>query len=283
LRQPSASARSATATESSWRTCYRVPTMPSSPPGRRCCCWPEPPLLRRFRGRWPERCDPAQRGRRHAATRWLCAAGVAARRARARTVLTGVTLTFAPAGAALSSVLPRRASSRRASRRLAARRIAVWPARRVRIGEVLLRVVAGMVAVAAALGRPEPSVVSSPVRAARVAGLAARLGPRQRGWTDLRWRSHTLAESWRWRETGALTAVQVMLGGLTACDVVLAPALAGAGSDAGGFQLAGTLGRAPLFVATALAVVLFPRLGRPGATAAVGSAVAGFAGSGCRW
>jgi O-antigen/teichoic acid export membrane protein len=144
----------------------------------------------------------------------------------------------------------------------------------LRVVEVVLRVLAGVAAVylgfgaAGALGGFLAGAL-----ALGVLGLLQRGTDGRRAWSDLAWLPRTLTDRWRWAETGGLAVVQVGLAALTAIDIVLTPIVTGAGADAGGFQLAATLGRAPLFIATALAVVLFPQLP---SVAAIRTAVRGF-------
>ncbi|MEC3982065.1 glycosyltransferase [Amycolatopsis sp. H20-H5] len=142
----------------------------------------------------------------------------------------------------------------------------------LRVAEVLVRVAAGAAAVAAGLGAAGALggfLLGSAVLLG--GGLAAVAADGRRAWADLSWQPARLRERGRWAETAGLTSAQVLLGVFTATDVVLSPVLAGAGNDVAGFQLAGTLGRAPLFVAAALAVVLYPRLTGPGAEGALRS------------
>ncbi|MCG8920184.1 glycosyltransferase [Actinokineospora sp. PR83] len=167
----------------------------------------------------------------------------------------------------------------------------------LRVAEVVVRVALGAAAVVAgfgAAGALGAFVVGSAVLL--VGGLTARafrdgvprtaggtqdgdLGPTGTAgpaWRDLRWRPGLLGDRSRWRETAGLTRAQALLGVFTATDIVLAPVLAGADTDTAGFQLASTLGRAPLYVATALAVVLYPRLAGPDRRDALRSALSAY-------
>lgn len=147
----------------------------------------------------------------------------------------------------------------------------------LRVAEVVVRVGAGGVAVAAGLGAAGALGGFLAGSAALLAGgLAARSADGRRAWADLAWRPRVLRERSRWTETAGVVGVQVLLGVLTTADIVLAPVLAGAGASTAGFQLAGALGRAPLFLAVALAVVLHPRLTAPGAATAVRATTAAY-------
>ncbi|QUF03683.1 glycosyltransferase [Actinosynnema pretiosum subsp. pretiosum] len=93
--------------------------------------------------------------------------------------------------------------------------------------------------------------------------LGLRLGVRRLG---------VLREAGRWRETGGVAAVQLVVAGLLCADSVLVAAL---DAGAGGYQAVAALAKAPVFVATAAVVVNFPSLrGNP---AAAGSALRSFA------
>ncbi|WP_018683056.1 glycosyltransferase [Actinokineospora enzanensis] len=139
----------------------------------------------------------------------------------------------------------------------------------LRVAEVVVRVGVGAGAVVAGWGAAGALGAFLVGSAVLLVGGFAAVAANGRAWRDLSWRPSALRDRHRWAETAGLTAVQGLLGALTATDIVLAPVLAGAGPDTAAFQLAATLGRAPLFVATALAVVLFPRLIEPGAGRAV--------------
>ncbi|GAA2995757.1 glycosyltransferase [Actinokineospora diospyrosa] len=126
----------------------------------------------------------------------------------------------------------------------------------LRVGEVVARVVLGSVAVAAGFG------AAGALGAFLVGSVVLFVGgfTVSGAWADLSWRPGVLRDRARWRDTAGLSAVQGLLGVLTATDIVLAPILTGTGPDAAAYQLAATLGRVPLFIAAALAVVAFPRL-----------------------
>ncbi|GLW93606.1 glycosyltransferase [Actinokineospora globicatena] len=130
----------------------------------------------------------------------------------------------------------------------------------LRVAEVVTRVGVGAAAVGlgfGAAGALGAFVVGSVVLLA--GGLAARSAG-LRAWSDLSWQRGVVRDRERWAETAGLSAVQALLGVVTATDIVLAPVIAGVGPDAAVYQLAAALGRVPLFVAAALAVVAFPRL-----------------------
>ncbi|MBM7772611.1 glycosyltransferase involved in cell wall biosynthesis/O-antigen/teichoic acid export membrane protein [Actinokineospora baliensis] len=122
----------------------------------------------------------------------------------------------------------------------------------LRVGEVVARVALGSVAVAVGLGAAGALGAFLLGSVVLFAGAGA--------WADLSWRPSVLRDRGRWRDTAGLSAVQGLLGVLTATDIVLAPIFLGPGSESAAYQLAATLGRVPLFVAAALAVVAFPRL-----------------------
>ncbi|MBM7789935.1 glycosyltransferase involved in cell wall biosynthesis/O-antigen/teichoic acid export membrane protein [Tenggerimyces flavus] len=144
----------------------------------------------------------------------------------------------------------------------------------LRVVEVVLRVLVGVGAVTVGLGAA--GALGGFLAGALALGLLGLTRPGsdgRRAWRDLAWIPRTLTETWRWAETGGLAVVQIGLAALTAIDIVMTPIVTGASPDAGSFQLAATLGRAPLFVATALAVVLFPQLP---SVPAIRTAVRGF-------
>ncbi|GAA2693718.1 MULTISPECIES: glycosyltransferase [Actinosynnema] len=89
---------------------------------------------------------------------------------------------------------------------------------------------------------------------------------------DLGLRLGVLREAGRWRETGGVAAVQLVVAGLLCADSVLVAAL---DAGAGGYQAVAALAKAPVFVATAAVVVSFPSL--RGDSAASGNALRSFA------
>ncbi|MEP6797751.1 MAG: glycosyltransferase [Lapillicoccus sp.] len=77
---------------------------------------------------------------------------------------------------------------------------------------------------------------------------------------DLRWVRSSLANRALWRDTRGLLAIQAAAAVLASLDIVLASLLVVRSVDVANYQAAQILARVPVFVASSLSLVIFPRL-----------------------
>jgi glycosyltransferase involved in cell wall biosynthesis/O-antigen/teichoic acid export membrane protein len=61
-----------------------------------------------------------------------------------------------------------------------------------------------------------------------------------------------------WRSAFGIAGVQALVAVVSSADIVIVPILASAGADAANYQVSMTLSRAPLFLASSVATVVFP-------------------------
>ncbi|MGW7007793.1 glycosyltransferase [Streptomyces sp. NPDC054933] len=133
----------------------------------------------------------------------------------------------------------------------------------LRVTEVAVRIAAAVTA--AALGWGSAGVIGAFAVGAGVAATAGLfamrrdlLGPRggvQDGVRDGAQQRREL-----WRQATAISSIQTLVSVLLTLDVLVASAVRGASADLATYQALLVLARVPLFLATALAMVVFPRL-----------------------
>ncbi|MCQ4042736.1 glycosyltransferase [Streptantibioticus rubrisoli] len=131
----------------------------------------------------------------------------------------------------------------------------------LRVAEVAVRVAVAVAA--AALGWGSTGVIGAFAVGAGVAATAGLLamrrdlvGPRGAGHDGhAERRRHEL-----WRQAAAISGIQTLVSVLLTLDVLVAAAVRGAAADLATYQALLVLARVPLFLATALAMVVFPRL-----------------------
>jgi glycosyltransferase involved in cell wall biosynthesis/O-antigen/teichoic acid export membrane protein len=87
-----------------------------------------------------------------------------------------------------------------------------------------------------------------------VAVGAARMAP------DIRWARSAVLDRALWSATASLFSIQAGVAVLATLDVVLGSLVLGASRHLATYQAANILGRVPLFVGTAVSMVVFPRL-----------------------
>ena len=124
----------------------------------------------------------------------------------------------------------------------------------LRIGEVVLKIAAGVGLVAIGIGGGG-AIAGFAIGAALVAG-AGLIAMRH----DLQWVHGVLGNSELWLSTRGLMAIQAGAAVLASMDIVLAGLLVSDRTSVGTYQAAQILGRVPVYVGAALSIVLFPRL-----------------------
>ncbi len=124
----------------------------------------------------------------------------------------------------------------------------------LRVGEVVVKIGAGVSLVV--LGFGAGGAIAGFALGAAVVAAGGLWAMRH----DLHWEGASLRSRHLWHDTKGLMAIQAGTALLASLDVVLASLLIANRAEVGTYQAAQILGRIPVYVGTALSMVVFPRL-----------------------
>lgn len=124
----------------------------------------------------------------------------------------------------------------------------------ISVAEVAMRLVAALALIATGMGA-SGAVAAFAIGALVVLGVGVTSMR-----SDFTWRPGVLRDGIRWRETGAVALVQVVLSSLVGLDVVLVAMVGDGGAASAGYQAVAALAKGPVYVAAGAALVSFPLL-----------------------